>query len=154
MDKQKMLLDEALARMTAIVRLTNRIPRTYGIDMLLFPTEIHMVEAIANHPDSNTTDLAILFNITKGSVSKMLTKLHCKGLIERYQDPSNKKEVYFRLTELGNRANQGHAEFHSKHEHQLYDEFATYTKDQQDFLIDFINKYTDHVTSFVEDETE
>ncbi len=154
MDKQKMLLDEALARMTSVVRLTNRIPRTYGLDMLLFPTEIHMVEAIENHPDSNTTDLAILFNITKGSVSKMLTKLHSKGLIERYQDPSNKKEVYFKLTELGKRANQGHKDFHGRHEHELYDEFASYTVEQQDFIIDFINRYTEHVNSIIEDDAQ
>lgn len=151
MDNQKIRLEEALTRMVGVARLVNRMPRTYGCGIVLYPTEIHMIEAIENHPDSNTTSLAVLFGITKGSVSKMLAKLHCKGFVERYQVPTNKKEIYFRLTELGKKAFEGHKCYHSRHNNKFFDDFSTYTVEQQNMIIDFVDNYTANIKGMVEE---
>ena len=35
--------------------------------------------------------------MTRGAISKITKKLIKKGIIESYQKPDNKKEIYFRL---------------------------------------------------------
>ncbi|MDF2935735.1 MAG: transcriptional regulator, MarR family [Paenibacillaceae bacterium] len=58
---------------------------------------------IGNHADSNVTKLAESFYMTRSAISKITKKLMEKGLIDSYQKPENKKEIYFRLTEQGRR---------------------------------------------------
>ncbi len=152
MDDHRILLNDALQRMLAVARITNRLPKCYGEGIVLFPTEIHMIEAIELHPDSNTTSLSILFDITKGSVSKMLTKLCNKGYIERYQHAHNKKEIYFKLTELGRKAHEGHLEYHGHYEDAFYSHFSQYTDNEKELIINFINEYTENIRSMVGDE--
>ncbi|MDF2722712.1 MAG: MarR family transcriptional regulator, partial [Paenibacillus sp.] len=64
-------------------------------------SEVHCIEYIGKHADSNVTKLAESFYMTRGAISKITQKLIKKGLIENYQKSDNKKEIYFRLTEQG-----------------------------------------------------
>src|SRR5699024_5421099 len=50
---------------------------------------------------TNVRKLAESIYMTRGDISKLTKRLIKKGLIERYQKPDNKKEIYFRLTEQG-----------------------------------------------------
>ena len=49
----------------------------------------------------NATLLAETLGITRGGASKAVSKLQSLGLVERYQLPDNRKEVYYRLTGSG-----------------------------------------------------
>ena len=64
-------------------------------------SEIHCIEYIGKNTAPNVTKLAEAFYVTNGAISKMAKKLIKKELIESYQKPDNKKEIYFRLTEHG-----------------------------------------------------
>ncbi len=64
-------------------------------------SEIHCIEYIGSNVDSNVTKLAESYYMTLGAISKLTKKLIKKGLIESYQKPDNKKEIYFRLTSQG-----------------------------------------------------
>ncbi len=64
-------------------------------------SEVHCIEYIGRNVDSNVTKLAESFYMTRGAISKIAKKLMQKGIIESYQKPENKKEIYFRLTEQG-----------------------------------------------------
>ena len=68
------------------------------------PSEVHCIEYIGKNTDPNVTKLAEAFYITNGAISKMAKKLIKKDLIESYQKPDNKKEIYFRLTEHGKKS--------------------------------------------------
>jgi len=61
------------------------------------PSEIHCIEYIGKSEDSNVTKLAETFYMTRSAISKITKKLIEKGLIDSYQKPDNKKEIYFRL---------------------------------------------------------
>lgn len=52
--------------------------------------------------------------MTRGAISKMAKKLIKKGIIESYQKPDNKKEIYFRLTEQRQRVYNLHEELHKE----------------------------------------
>ncbi|KRO00744.1 MarR family winged helix-turn-helix transcriptional regulator [Companilactobacillus kimchiensis] len=64
-------------------------------------SEVHTVEFIGKHADSNVTTIANSLYVTKGAVSKMSKRLINKGLIESYRDKDNQKERYFHLTPKG-----------------------------------------------------
>ena len=88
-----------------------KMARRYGTEHLLYPSEIHMIEAIGTAGEVTTTKLAEILGITKGGVSQTTAKLANKGLIEkRSVDGSN--EIIIMLTESGQTAYSGHRSFH------------------------------------------
>lgn len=57
---------------------------------------MHCIEYIGKNEDSNVTNLANDFYITRAAISKLTKKL-----IESCQKPENKKEIYYKFTENG-----------------------------------------------------
>lgn len=64
-------------------------------------TDVHVMDCIGRHEPINVTTLADRIELSKGTVSKVSTKLLKEGWIRRTQLNDNKKEIYFRLTPLG-----------------------------------------------------
>ncbi|OBZ54785.1 MarR family transcriptional regulator, partial [Bacillus cereus] len=77
-------------------------------------SEVHCIEYIENNADSNVTQLAEAFYVTRGAISRMTKKLMKKGLIESYQKSENKKEIYFKLTEQGKEIYKIHEDLHKE----------------------------------------
>jgi len=90
------------------------IPRKFGTDIQIYPSEIHTVAAIYTKPGCNISELAEELGISKPSVSEIIRKLENKKLVERYKLPVNKKEVRLKLTTKGISAAQGHDDFHGE----------------------------------------
>lgn len=108
-------------------------------------SEVHCIEYIGKTPDSNVTELAESFYMTRGAISKLTKKLMSKGLIESYQSPDNKKEIYFRLTEQGKTVYNIHEELHKEFVKRDEVIFEQISEEQFDSMISFINKYTEHL---------
>jgi len=108
-------------------------------------SEVHCIEFIGENVDSNVTKLAESFYVTRGAISKLAKKLIKKGIIESYQKPDNKKEIYFRLTEQGKVINKVHEGLHK--EFQMRDKavFEQVTEEQFDIMISFAEKYIRHL---------
>ncbi|TKI89432.1 MarR family transcriptional regulator, partial [Bacillus cereus] len=75
---------------------------------------VHCIEYIENNADSNVTQLAEAFYVTRGAISRMTKKLIQKGLVESYQKLENKKEIYFKLTEQGKEIYKIHENLHKE----------------------------------------
>lgn len=105
------------------------------------PSEIHCIAYIGEEEDSNVTRMAEAFDMTRGAVSKLTKKLVKKGLIENYQKPFNRKEVYFRLTGQGKAIFRIHNEIHRgfKERDQLF--FEQVTEEQLNVITEFAKKY-------------
>ncbi len=108
-------------------------------------SEVHCIEYIGKTPDSNVTELAESFYMTRGAISKLTKKLMSKGLIESYQSPDNKKEIYFRLTEHGKTVYNIHEKLHKEFVKRDEVIFEQISEEQFDSMISFINKYTEHL---------
>lgn len=108
-------------------------------------SEVHCIEYIEKNVDSNVTKLAESFFMTRGAISKLTKKLIEKGLIESYQKPDNKKEIYFRLTEQGEVVYNIHEELHK--EFQVRDKavFEQVTEEQLQMMLSFVEKYSSHL---------
>jgi len=109
------------------------------------PSEIHCIAYIGEDEDSNVTKLADSFNMTRGAISKLKKKLVKKGLIESYQKPDNKKEVYFRLTEQGKAIYSIHEEMHREFKDRDQPFFEQVTEEQLDVILGFAEKYNMHL---------
>ena len=109
------------------------------------PSEIHCIEYIGRNVDSNVTKLAESFYVTRGAISKLTKKLIKKGLIESYQKPDNKKEIYFRLTEQGKVINKVHEELHKEFQERDKAVFEQVTEEQFDIMLSFVEKYSRHL---------
>ena len=89
-------------------------PRYYGTDHLLFGSEIHTIEAIGHNPGISVTELADLQGVTKGAVSQLIQKLEKKDLIIRMKNMNSDKQVFLKLSDVGNIAFKAHDDFHAK----------------------------------------
>lgn len=113
-------------------------PKDYGVGDLLFHAEVMFLEAVANHPDENVSDLSEHFGITKGAVTQMSAKLLKKGLIEMVKREDNKKEKTFRLTIKGREAICGHQMFHKQMNQKLCSFFATLNQEEMAVIFRFL----------------
>ena len=109
------------------------------------PSEVHCIEYIGRNVDSNVTKLAESSYMTRGAISKLTKKLIKKGIIESYQKPDNKKEIYFRLTSQGKVINKVHEELHKEFEERDKVVFEQVTKEQFDIMLSFVEKYSRHL---------
>lgn len=109
------------------------------------PSEVHCIECIGRNADSNVTKLAESLYMTRGAISKITKKLMEKGLIESYQKPDNKKEVYFRLTEQGKVIYKIHEELHNEFKERDKAVFEQVTEEQFDMMLSFMEKYSRHL---------
>jgi len=108
-------------------------------------SEVHYIECIGRNVDSNVTKLADTLYMTRGAISKMTKKLIEKGIIESYQKPDNKKEIYFRLTEEGKRIYKVHEKLHKEFQERDKVVFEHITEEQFDSMLKFMEKYSSHL---------
>ncbi|MDO7905672.1 MarR family transcriptional regulator [Paenibacillus sp. JX-17] len=109
------------------------------------PSEVHCIEYIGRNADSNVTKLAEAFYMTRSAISKLTKKLIEKGLIESYQKPDNKKEIYFRLTEQGEAVDKVHSELDKEFQERDQVVFEQVTEEQYDNMLRFIQRYSRHL---------
>ncbi len=110
-------------------------------------SEVHCIEYIGRNADSNVTKLAEAFYMTSGAISKLTKKLIKKGIIESYQRPDNKKEIYFRLTSQGQAIYKIHEELHKEFQERDSAVFEQITEEQFDNMLRFVERYSRHLDS-------
>ena len=108
-------------------------------------SEVHCIEYIGKNTDPNVTKLAEAFYMTNGAISKLAKKLIKKGIIENYQKPENKKEIYFRLTEQGKVIYKIHEKLHQEFQKRDKIAFEQVTEEEFDNMISFAEKYNKHL---------
>ncbi|MFT8352321.1 MarR family transcriptional regulator [Clostridium saccharoperbutylacetonicum] len=108
-------------------------------------SEVHYIECIGRNVEPNVTKLAESLYMTRGAISKMTKKLIEKGIIESYQKPDNKKEIYFKLTEQGQKIYKLHDKLHKEFQERDKVVFEKVTEEQFDSMLTFINKYSEHL---------
>jgi DNA-binding MarR family transcriptional regulator len=134
-----------------MVRIINKAsslmtePRNFGINELLYNSEIHMVDVIGKNPGINVTEIAVKLGVTKGAVPKIILKLIHKDLIYRYQAKDNKRIVQFQLTDKGQIAFQQHIEFHLKFDNIIIQTFNSVSEEKLLFLNEIMSEVEQHI---------
>ena len=139
MKKHELLLKELalmLERQDMLSQLTeNQCLDEYGY------SETHCIDFIGRLELPNVTKIAEHMRMTRGAISKMTKKLLAKGMIEKYTLETNKKEIYFRLTEQGQLVFEEHAKRHRLWEKRDMEFLARYPKEEIATVYTFMQEF-------------
>lgn len=125
-----------------------KIPATVWVGMTV--TMLHVLDIIGQYEPVNGITVAKQLAITKGGVTKITKKLLEKQLLLRETHPTNKKEVYFRLTPEGKELALVHQQLHRELEKQSLQFLDKYQDNELEVIVRFLEdliKYSDDATS-------
>lgn len=113
-------------------------------------SEIHCLDFIGKIKDPNVTKISQSMNMTRGAISKITKKLINNNLIDKYKKPENDKEIYFKLTELGEKLYKHHEIKHKQWEERNNKFFKNITKEEQDIVASFLVKFNNYLDEIIE----
>nr|WP_278308974.1 methyltransferase domain-containing protein [Lutispora thermophila] len=97
------------------------------------------MQLIGQYPQIGIIDLAKLQGVTKGATSQMIKKLVEKGLVVKKQSTTSEAEICLELTELGQRAFRGHADYYNNVGKQWKEILDQMSEDDIQVLMRFIS---------------
>jgi len=112
------LINRVIKVMNIFIAIDRR-PYQFGITEVLYPSEIHCIEAIGENEGLNVTDLSDRLGVSKAAISQIIKKLENKGFVKRYKAGRNDKETLSRLTKKGRTAFDGHKEYHTSRDKEI-----------------------------------
>jgi DNA-binding MarR family transcriptional regulator len=110
------------------------IPRKFGVDVPLYPSEIHTLQVIGDHPQANVRKVAEHLGITPGAASQTITKLSKRELVTKVRGLKNEKEVHLVLTPSGRTAYEAHETVHEMVFQKIVERIGPLSSDQNGFL--------------------
>ncbi len=144
---------ESLDLAFALIELDKKT-RFYGTDVPIFHSEIHVIKAIAEHPEINVGGLADILEVTKGSVSEIIKKMERKGLVYKSVDELNLSRFLLHLTDKGNKAHKNHMHYHTVLNKMVENELHNATESELNFLSDFLSTLKNRIESFDENTSK
>lgn len=109
-------------------------------------TALHVLDVIGEHEPINGIQIARHMSITKGAVSKIVKKLLEQQLLVTEKFPTNRKEIYYRLTPEGQEIFLWHQELHPQLEEQEKRFLLRYSTEELQLLVRFFQEYLDYVS--------
>jgi DNA-binding MarR family transcriptional regulator len=115
-------------------------------------SEIHCIDFIGKIENPNVTKLSESMNMTRGAISKICKRLLNSKLIDKYKKPDNDKEIYFKLTELGETLYKHHEIKHKQWEERNNKFFKNIDKKEQEVVASFLKKFNNYLDKIIESE--
>ena len=134
-------MTETLLRVMGKIVRNEKTPRHFGVDVLLHPSEIHMIMLIGNNEGVHLSELARITGVTRGAVSQAVAKLVKKGLVEKVGDPVSRLKTVPALTNKGRVAYWAHEQHHEEMDADLYDHMSRLTEEQLGVIEDFLSHF-------------
>ena len=96
-----------------VVKYSDMMQEThdYGTGALLNMIEVHLLTYIDQNPGITSTELAKMWNRTKGSISQQVKKLETNGYIEKVKHESNGKLILLYTTSTGKKLSSEHMHY-------------------------------------------
>ena len=83
----------------------------YGTGVLLNMIEVHLLTYIDQNPGITSSELAKMWNRTKGSISQQVKKLETNGYIEKVKHANNGKLILLYATPSGKKLSSEHMHY-------------------------------------------
>lgn len=148
MQEQEILLKE-IALMLERQDMLSKLTESQCLDEYGY-SETHCIDYIGKLELPNVTRIAEHMGMTRGAISKMTKKLLAKGLIEKYTLVTNRKEIYYKLTEAGQELFDEHEKRHKRWEKRDMEFLARYPKDE----VLILNKFMKEFNAYLEQQIE
>jgi DNA-binding MarR family transcriptional regulator len=140
-------LIESILRLTNLINQQESIPRNFGTEIKLYPSEIHTIEAIGANKDMNITSLSKIMGVKKPSMSEILRKLEKKGMVIKNNQKENKKEIIITLTAKGQIAYVAHEKYHKDMYEKIFfrlDSLSPSILEELNIALNEVNNYIDN----------
>ena len=117
----------------------------YGTGDMINMVAVHTLTAIEENPGITITELAAMWNRTKGAISQIATKLEKRGFIERRKEPGNGKHVFLFPTDKGVQLSNCHKRYDAIVTSKTMDDLmkAGCTESEIDAFFKVIEKYNE-----------
>lgn len=152
MKEQGLLLKE-IALMLERQDMLSKLTESQCLDAYGY-SETHCIDFIGRLELPNVTKIAEHMQMTRGAISKMTKKLLAKGLIEKYTLETNKKEIYFRLTQQGKLLFDEHEKRHRLWEKRDMEFLGRYSKEEVCMLQKFMKEFNGYLEGQIEELTQ
>ena len=120
-----------------------------GSEEKLYPSELHVIDSVANKYGNSVTEMSKKFGITKGAVSQVVNKLFDKGFLKKDKKPSNTKEIVLSLTEKGWKAFNIMDEVHKQMEEDFFDYIGGIEEEKLESFIEIMGKIEEFIDTFL-----
>lgn len=114
--------------------------------------EAHCIDKIGSIECANVTKVAAQMGMTRGAISKISKKLLNKNLIESYQKPENNKEIYFCLTEQGEKVYIEHKKCHNRAQEDKLAILSKYSEEEQLIILQFLSDINQRYDKKIDEE--
>lgn len=151
--KERELLLKEMALMLERQDMLSQLTESQCLDEYSY-SETHCIDFIGRLELPNVTKIAEHMRMTRGAISKMTRKLLAKGLIEKYTLQTNKKEIYFRLTEQGKFLFDEHIKRHSLWEKRDMEFLEHYPREKIHVVCEFMKEFNDYLEMQIENLAE
>lgn len=148
MKEQELLLKE-IALMLERQDMLSKLTESQCLDEYGY-SETHCIDFIGRLELPNVTKVAEHMGMTRGAISKMTKKLLAKGLIEKYTLETNRKEVYFRLTEQGKLLFEEHDKRHKRWEKRDMEFLSRYSEEDVKTVYRFMREFNEYLENQIE----
>lgn len=111
-------------------------PRDYGLnkvlgmDVRLYPIEIHLLAAINENPGISSQELAAKFFRTKGAISQRIKVLSGYGLVTKSVNKENHRISNLYVTETGKMACGFHSRYETEHYLKYMELLGSFSSDE------------------------
>jgi DNA-binding MarR family transcriptional regulator len=106
-----------------------------------------LMAQLERHPEGlKMNELSRLLMVTGGNVTAIVDQLEGEGLVERLDEPADRRAFRIRLTSAGER---GFAEMARAHEEWVVELFSGMTKRDQDELLKLLAKVKQHAVEVI-----
>lgn len=156
MDKERHTqpLDEvsfALVRISYKLLGGDRMSLTYGTDVKIHGSEIHMICHIKRNPHSHSSSIARSLKVSRGAVSQIISKLERKGLVRKEPQADNARCLDLILTEKGQRAYEGHQRLHAMFTSELEKVLSSYQGSEVELIRGFLSQIEGSVDKLIDE---
>lgn len=115
----------------------------------LYPSELHVLDAIGNNYANSVTNLSKKFGITKGAVSQVVNKLFDNGFLHKERKSNSGKEIELSPTDKGWKAFKIMDDLHKEMEDQFFRNMGTVESEKVDSFIDVMEKIEKYIDTFL-----
>lgn len=118
-----------------------------GGGIVLYRGEIHLLQALGEHPGMYMSELAAYFGVSRAMISKSAARLEERGFIKKEADADNKKKIRLFLSEKGRMAFLRHRLFHEKNDSSMHRYLNTLSPNELDCITEFLKQAQKMVTN-------
>lgn len=122
-----------------------------GTGEKLYPSELHVIDSVANNYGNSVTEISKKFGITKGAVSQVVNRLFDKGFLKK-DKKLNTKEIVLSLTEKGWQAFYIMEEVHKQMEEEFFGYMEGIEEEKLESFIEIMGKIEEFIDTFLKHE--